>query len=130
MSTIKTYHLHQGDGADLQWTRTRLLFSAVFSFGPMNSGSSDYRIGPTACGRYDALWVESEEREDPSRMAIAWIAKGELKGPELWHALLNAMWTADKQHWDYSRPAMEVSFTPNALLEASEVHGIVDAVWP
>lgn len=129
MPDIKTYHAHQEPEAGLQWTRTRLLFHAYITFGPMHGGTNDYRIGPSACGRYDVLWLEGEEMEDPHRLAIAWVEKGTMKGMELWQALIRATWFADRYHWEYPRPCMEIWTKPSALMQADAVRRILDEVW-
>ena len=130
MPDIKTYHADQEPAEGLQWARTRLLFQAYISYGPMHSSRNAFRIGHSVCSQYDVLWLEGEEMDDPHRIAAAWVERGHMKGREFWKALLRANWAADRYHWDYSDPSMEILTTPNSLLLPEEVRTILAQVWP
>ena len=101
MDSVKTY-LNDLNGVDLEPSRTRLLFKARLDHGPGNSEQLALFVGPTKCGKFDALWSQSDWATTKS--ALAWIPRKQLSGPTLWLTLMEAYWRGERDAYDSKRP--------------------------
>ncbi len=118
---ISTY-LDSQEGIDLVPSRTRLLFSAWIDHGPGSSEKAEYRIGPSRCGKFDAVWISSDFDGGDSRNAAAWLPRHRMKGKALRMALLEALFVAERTHLQLDEPNFaEMAFSPRGLLSSSEV---------
>lgn len=117
-------------GNNLSHSRTRLLFVARVGHGPGFDECTEYRVGPSRCGKYDVLWCRNDAEwgnEGTCTVAVAWLPRGKLKPPKLYEALLqeaifDEMFADCLEQPNFS----DVASCPQALFSASKVWEIVE----
>jgi hypothetical protein len=128
MGSIKTY-LKDAGGADLEPSRTRLVFRAWLDHGPGSSEEVAVFVGPTKCGQFDALWINTDSA--PAKDAIAWIPRKQLSGTSLWLGLLEAYWTGERDVNDSDRPNYdEIIADPRAIATKTQLSDLAARIWP
>lgn len=128
MGSIKTY-LEDAGGANLVPSRTRLVFRAWLDHGPGSSEEVAVFVGPTKCGQFDALWINTDSA--PAKDAIAWIPRKQLSGTSLWLGLLEAYWTGERDVNDSDRPNYdEIIADPRAIATKTQLSDLAARIWP
>ena len=128
MGSIRTY-LKDKVGADLEPSRTRLVFRAWLDHGPGSSEEVAVLVGPTKCGQFDALWINTDWA--PAKAAIAWIPRKELSGTSLWLSLLEAYWSGERDENDADRPNYdEIIADPRAIATKQQLSDLAARIWP
>lgn len=129
MNLVKTY-LKDPDGVDLIPSRTRLLFRAYLGHGPGHSEQLCMFIGPTRCGRFDALWL-STDWSNSKKQAVAWLPRREMTGADLWQTLLEAYWRAEKEENEADQANYdEIIPDAKAMAAPSDVKALGAIIWP
>jgi hypothetical protein len=110
--------------------RTRFLFAAYIDRSPIDTEKVEYRIGPSKCGKFDALWLMSDFDDYASRTAAAWTPRHQMKGKALQLALLEGLFAAEKTHLELDEPNFsELAPTRGSLLSAREIGQAATAVF-
>lgn len=117
-------------GGDLSPGRTRLLFAAYIDRSPIDSEEIEYRVGPSKCGRLDVLWRKSDWNDKDSTAAMSWLPRQQMRGKELHVALLEALFTAEKENLEIDEPNFsEIIDSKDSLLSADEARQLAARVF-
>jgi|688.fasta_scaffold1325921_2 hypothetical protein len=128
MASIRTY-LEDSEGEYLEPSQTGLVFRAWLDHGPGSSEEVAVFVGPTKCGRFDALWINTDSAS--AKDAVAWIPSKQLSGTSLWVSLLEAYWSGERDENDADRPNYdEIIADPSAIATKEQLSDLAARVWP
>jgi hypothetical protein len=123
-----TTYIDNPNCINIKPSRTKLLFRAWLDHGPGSSELIEVRWGPTKCGVYDALWMQSDWIE--GKEAVAWLPRRSLKSTELWTTLLTAYWQREKAVNNWEGPVYELIPDKQATASSKQLSDLIAIIWP
>lgn len=129
MTTPRFYNCYQDRDPGLEPKSTRLVFKAVIFHGPGHQDNQWIRIGADESKQWDVLWLRTDW--DEGIVPLVWVAKGSIRGRDLWTGLVHAWFTGSKLGQQADAPPYdEYTTAPNALLDEEDIQAIAEQVWP